>query len=364
MENKHNVPLGDLSSLFYLCFPIIGIFFSTIKGPKWLYITIVIIFSVSYILLVLNYKNLSHKVVFCMLAIHYLSIVYFVYSFSPMISLFFFYSAFSLPFTLKVKLKSKEFIMYILAMLSCFIITYVFFMNMLITILIFYVVITLIMIGNFKIIADRQLKAEISKKNEYINVLIAEQERHRIGQDLHDTLGHVFASLSLKSELAYKLADSDIEATKAELLAINHVSKDSLTKVREIISDLKYQSFEDEVLAVEKVLKDTGIQFNFDNAHLANAFNPAKQSILAMLLREAINNVIKHSEANYVFGSLTECDNKLKFIIQDNGLGMDNIAPVELTSIYQRVAQLDGELNISSLEGTKLMILIPLGGVA
>ncbi len=50
-----------------------------------------------------------------------------------------------------------------------------------------------------------------SRKNRHINTLIAEQERHRIGQDLHDTLGHVFASLSLKSELAYKLIDTDVE---------------------------------------------------------------------------------------------------------------------------------------------------------
>ena len=35
-----------------------------------------------------------------------------------------------------------------------------------------------------------------------------------MGQDLHDTLGHVFVSLSLKSELAYKLIDKDQEKAK------------------------------------------------------------------------------------------------------------------------------------------------------
>ena len=66
---------------------------------------------------------------------------------------------------------------------------------------------------------------EIEEKNRYINTLITEQERHRIGQDLHDTLGHVFTSLSLKSELAYKIIDSDTENAKAELLAINKLSR-------------------------------------------------------------------------------------------------------------------------------------------
>ncbi|WP_303750586.1 histidine kinase dimerization/phosphoacceptor domain-containing protein, partial [Staphylococcus aureus] len=74
---------------------------------------------------------------------------------------------------------------------------------------------------NLKKVKDREYKKEIEEKNRYINTLITEQERHRIGQDLHDTLGHVFASLSLKSELAYKIIDSDTENAKAELLAIN-----------------------------------------------------------------------------------------------------------------------------------------------
>ena len=47
--------------------------------------------------------------------------------------------------------------------------------------------------------------------------MIAEQERNRIGQDLHDTLGHVFASLSVKSELAAKLIDKDPIAGKKEI---------------------------------------------------------------------------------------------------------------------------------------------------
>lgn len=87
---------------------------------------------------------------------------------------------------------------------------------------------------------NREYQKEIAEKNRHINTLIAEQERHRIGQDLHDTLGHVFASLSLKSELAYKLIDTDVEKVKAELLAINKLSRESLNKVREIIDDVNY----------------------------------------------------------------------------------------------------------------------------
>ena len=86
--------------------------------------------------------------------------------------------------------------------------------NFFVLIIVFYLVILIVTLGNFKAREDRKVREELEEKNKYINVLIAEQERNRIGQDLHDTLGHIFASLTLKSELAEKLIDKDVEAAK------------------------------------------------------------------------------------------------------------------------------------------------------
>ena len=48
--------------------------------------------------------------------------------------------------------------------------------------------------------------------------------------------------------------------------------------------------------------------------------SPTKQSILVMIAREAINNVIKHANASKVHGQLRAMnEHKLQFIIQDNG---------------------------------------------
>ena len=47
--------------------------------------------------------------------------------------------------------------------------------------------------------------------------------------------------------------------------------------------------------------------------------SPTKQSILVMIAREAINNVIKHANASKVHGQLRAMnEHKLQFIIQDN----------------------------------------------
>lgn len=62
-----------------------------------------------------------------------------------------------------------------------------------------------IAIMTFSMVRNRmmeELKADHAKQNAQINLLLAENERHRIGRDLHDSLGHIFAMLSVKADLA------------------------------------------------------------------------------------------------------------------------------------------------------------------
>ena len=76
--------------------------------------------------------------------------------------------------------------------------------------------------------------------------------------------------------------------------AINQLSTEALNKVRLIIDDLKIQSFEDEISSLEHLLQNANLHLNL-TIKVAKSLNPAKQSILSMIFREAINNVIKHA---------------------------------------------------------------------
>ena len=249
MKKKMDVRLGELSTLIYLLFPIISIF-NEKRGSQTVYLIVLAIFIVSYLMLVIYYYRFNNNVIYSLLVVHYVGIIYFVYAINPMNSLFFFFSAFALPFMFEVTIKSKEFITFIIAIFLCLIITSIYQIQYITVLVIFYLVILIITLGILKL-KRWSIKNEIEEKNKYINTLIAEQERQRIGQDLHDTLGHVFVSLSLKSELAYKLIDKDQEKAKNEILAINQISKDTLIKVRNIIENLKSQSFEEEVQSIK-----------------------------------------------------------------------------------------------------------------
>ena len=97
--------------------------------------------------MILFYKHLSNSILYVLLVIHYLGIFYFVYNVNPMNSLFFFFSAFALPFMFNVKILSKEFITFLISMITCLILTYKFNSTYVVLLSAFYLVILIVAIG-------------------------------------------------------------------------------------------------------------------------------------------------------------------------------------------------------------------------
>lgn len=364
MKRSLGAKMGEISSLIYLIFPYYGLYLTWRHESFFINLCIVIIFTIAYAGLILFHETLSHRMNLILFIIHFLAIIYFVYAYNPSLSLFFFFSAFAIPFLFKKGIKSIEFVLLISSMIACIIITTIHSDHLyVVSIIIYYIVILAILFGNFKIVKERQYRQQIEEKNKYINILIAEKERNRIGQDLHDTLGHVFASLSVKSELASKLIDKDPQAAKKEILNINEMSKETLEKVRHIIENLKVQSFEEEIQSIAQILQDANIHFHFENKRGASSLNPTKQTILSMILREAVNNVIKHAQATEINGKIESNDIGIQFTISDNGIGLKQPNKVNLKSINDRVALLNGTIHITSKQGTTIDIMIPREGI-
>ena len=98
----------------------------------------------------------------------------------------------------------------------------------------------LMTLGLVRIRIVEDLKEAQAKQNAQINLLLAENERSRIGQDLHDSLGHTFAMLSVKTDLALQLFQMEAyPQVEKELREIQQISKESMREVRTIVENLK-----------------------------------------------------------------------------------------------------------------------------
>ena len=193
-----------------------------------------------------------------------------------------------------------------------------------------------------------KLKNERLKHNEHINLLLAENERNRIGRDLHDSIGHTFVMLKLKAELAEKyLEKNNIEAAKQELSEISKISKESMNNTRAIINKLKHRSINEELKVISDIMTMADISLDI-KTNMTTSPSQLVEWTITMILKELTNNVIKHSNANKCNIEINESSNNYTVIISDNGNGFENIDGTELSSIRERIKLVNGVIDITS----------------
>ncbi len=195
---------------------------------------------------------------------------------------------------------------------------------------------------------ERKMEEALAEQNRTINILSAENERNRIGRDLHDTLGHTFAMMSLKTELALKQMDKEqYDAARKNLEELNQISRDSMYEVREIVNKLKYRTVAEELLELERLFDLSDIVLTVDSSLDLESLSPVSQSTLSMVLRELANNVIKHSQAESCQIRLRR-DYGIVLEFEDDGCGFKEVTGQELHSIRERLSLVDGDLEILS----------------
>lgn len=192
------------------------------------------------------------------------------------------------------------------------------------------------------------MEEALAEKSRTINILSAENERNRIGRDLHDTLGHTFAMMSLKTELALKQMDKEqYDAARKNLEELNQISRDSMYEVREIVNKLKYRTVAEELLELERLFDLSDIVLTVDSSLDLDSLSPVSQSTLSMVLRELANNVIKHSQADSCQIRLSR-NRGIILEFEDDGCGFKEVTGQELHSIRERLSLVDGDLEILS----------------
>ena len=131
--------------------------------------------------------------------------------------------------------------------------------------------------------------------NDEIEHLAKVAERERIARDLHDLLGHTLSLITLKAELARKLVDRDPQRAKQEMQDVEQTSRAALADVREAISGYRGQGLAAELIRARQTLETAGITVDCDASEVP--LSPAQESVLALALREAVTNVVRHAQA-------------------------------------------------------------------
>jgi two-component system sensor histidine kinase DesK len=211
----------------------------------------------------------------------------------------------------------------------------------------------------------KALKEKLNLANAQLERYIQEEERNRIARDLHDTLGQTLTMIKMKSELTIRLVDQRPEQAKEELRDIVNTSRHALKQVRELVTGMKFVPLEKEIEVAGELLHKAGIRLVVTNQTPLTPLSPVAETMLALSVREAVTNILKHSGASECTLTRYERDQRLYLEVSDNGNGQ--LEPGKgngVQSFQERMATLQGDVEMKQRpgQGTSITFIVPLIG--
>lgn len=212
------------------------------------------------------------------------------------------------------------------------------------------------------------LEEKLEDANKRIAELVKQEERQRIARDLHDTLGQKLSLIGLKSDLARRLITKDPEQAKDELRDVQQTARTALNEVRQLVSQMRGIRLDEEIVLVRQILKAADIEFIYSQEKPVTNVSLFLENILSMCIKEAITNVVKHSQANVVQLTIKPSSKDITIIVQDDGIGLwqkqSQSSGHGLIGMRERLDFVNGSLKIIGDGGTKLIMKVPLVQVA
>lgn len=173
----------------------------------------------------------------------------------------------------------------------------------------------------------RQLEHEILR--------ISDQERRRIGQDLHDGLGQMLTGIGLISRNLARKLSAEEEPHAPEMAEIAELIKEADEFARALARGLVPVDLEKSGLrfALQRLASGAeklfGIRCAFEESGKVLVDDNSVATHLYRIAQEAVSNAVKHGKAEHVRISLAGGDDLIRLRVQDDGVGFPDEFDVE-----------------------------------
>lgn len=244
-------------------------------------------------------------------------------------------------------------------------------------------------------IYTRQQQALLYRRGQEVAVL---RERQRLARELHDSVTQLIFSMTLIAQSIAPAWKRDPEEGQQRVSRLLELSQDALAEMRALLFELRTPDVPSDdmeevghipgivrlkrdglVQALERhvqgIVRD-GLEVEFK----APVYRPLPldcEIALYRITQEALNNVVKHAEAQRVSVEMTERNDAISLTISDDGVGFivgergrkqqdgrfnrPMHTGLGLRTMRERVEALGGSLNIQSApgKGTRVQVLVP-----
>ncbi|GAX46592.1 sensor histidine kinase [Pseudolactococcus reticulitermitis] len=192
------------------------------------------------------------------------------------------------------------------------------------------------------------------------------KERNRIAREIHDNVGHLLSRAILITG-AMKMTTQN-SSLREPFENLDTSLGEAMDSIRKSVHDLH-----DDAVDLKKALEELVADFSFCpidfSYHLSHTMpREVKYNVIA-IVKEALNNVIKHSNATLVRLTISESQALYQLIIEDNGTTITPDTPtrslnietrgIGLINMTERVKKLHGTITFYSQNGFIIYIKIP-----
>ena len=221
--------------------------------------------------------------------------------------------------------------------------------------------------SNIHFAEKNRVDAKLRLAQDEIEHLAKVAERERIARDLHDVLGHTLSLIIVKSTLASKLLDRsgtqgsgtfDPHRAKAEINDIERVSREAMAEIRSTLRGYTTYKINEEVQRAKSTLTTAGIWA--ESKVVDVRLSPAQESVVALILREAVTNVVRHSHARTCKLKLAAENGSCVLSVEDDGRGGLQAEGNGLRGMRERIEALGGTLVRDTASGTRLKFEFPI----
>lgn len=229
----------------------------------------------------------------------------------------------------------------------------------------------------FRDITERKRAEDVQRESELHAQLlrIQDEERRRIGRELHDSAGQNLIMLKLNLD---ELASTEVTGStlRQKLAESSRLAEDTITEIRTTSYALYPPLLEEIGLKsaiphyLDGLMERTGIRIELEIPPDIPRQPREVELALFRVLQESLTNVLRHSGSKTASIRLDKEDGMVKLEIRDQGKGMPaeildalnrGIAGrlgVGLRGIRERIRQLGGKLEVSSCEGGTVVIAV------
>lgn len=180
-----------------------------------------------------------------------------------------------------------------------------------------------------------------------------ENERKRVADDLHDSLGQELSSLKMMLGLS-KRNTTDPEQNKLLQSSID-ILENSIKGVRNVCFDLmpSILAAEGLIYALHQLIENTPFHFEFTTNIDKLNLDVQQEVSIYRVIQEFVNNSMKHSKGDEIAIDILKTDKQLDITISDNGKGFENVLDLDnqgrgLNTMKSRIEAFGGSYKLTS----------------